>query len=61
MLRNMVRFLLVNGFATVFTFFGKFLIGVGTAFVGWFIVTSWVEVKDKLYSYIIPVIVTFLY
>ena len=57
MLRNLVRFLLVNSFAAVFTFFGKILIGLGTAFACWYILNNWVEVKDKLYSAIVPTIV----
>ncbi len=60
MLRNIVRFALVSGFAAVFTFFGKLVIGLGTAFICYFILTTWTEVKDKLYSYIIPTIVPVL-
>ncbi len=60
MLRNMVRFLLVNSFAATFTFFGKVLIGLATAFVCWYIVTTWEEVKDKVYSPIIPTVVSLL-
>ncbi len=58
-LRNVVRFALVNTFAGIFTFFGKLLIGLGTAFICWFILTNWSEVKDNLYSYIVPTIVLF--
>ena len=60
MLRNITRFALVNGFAYVFTFFGKVVIGLGTAFICWFIMDNWGEVKDRLTSLILPTIACFI-
>lgn len=56
-LRNVVKFALVNAFAGIFTFFGKLLVGLGTAFLCWFILNNWADVKDQLYSAIVPTIV----
>jgi len=59
-LRNIARFTLVSAFAGIFTFFGKMLIGLGTAFICWFLLTEWSEVKDQLYSAIVPTIACFI-
>ena len=60
MLRNISRFALTGAFGEFFTFFGKLAVGAGTAFLCWFILTNWVEVKDKIYSAIIPTIACFI-
>lgn len=59
-MRNVNRFYLVSSFGGVFTFFGKLFIGVLTAFMGWFMLTEWDDVKDSIYSPILPTIACFL-
>jgi len=59
-MRNTIRFALVNVFAWIFTFFGKLLIGIGCAFIGYLLCTNWEEVKDKIYSAIVPTIACFI-
>jgi len=54
----LVKFGVVSIFASIFTFFGKLLVGLGTAFVCWFLLTEWAEVKDKVYSALVPTIVS---
>ena len=59
-MRNIARFTLVNAFAGIFTFFGKLAIGSGSAFAGWYLLTEWGEVKDTIYSPIVPTVACFI-
>ena len=59
-MRNVTRFALVNVFAGIFTFFGKLIVGLGVAFMGWYLLVKWEEVKDTIYTPIIPTIACFV-
>lgn len=53
----MSKFTLVSAFASIFIFVGEFAIGLGTAFIGYMIMTNSSPLKEQLYSYIVPTIV----
>lgn len=59
-MRNITRFALVNVFAGIFTFFGKLIVGLGVALIGWYLLLEWEEVKDDVYTPIIPTIACFV-
>jgi len=50
----------VNAFAGIFSYFGKLLVAMGTAFLCWFILTEWESVNEKIYSPILPTVACFL-
>eukprot|EP00826_Nyctotherus_ovalis_P013998 TRINITY_DN1385_c0_g1_i22.p1 TRINITY_DN1385_c0_g1~~TRINITY_DN1385_c0_g1_i22.p1 ORF type:complete len:402 (+),score=98.39 TRINITY_DN1385_c0_g1_i22:734-1939(+) len=59
-MRNVARFALVNIFAGIFTFFGKLVVALGTAFMSWYLLTEWEAVKDDIYTPIVPTIACFV-
>jgi len=59
-LRNVARFTIVNVFVGVFTLFGKLLVGLANAFLCWFILNNWTEMKENIYSPLMPTIGCFV-
>lgn len=51
---------MVNVFVGVFTVFGKLLVGLANAFICWFILNNWKEMKENIYSSLMPTIACFV-
>ena len=51
---------MINVFVGVFTFFGKAFVGMGNAFICWFLLDYWEEMKNSIYSPIAPTIACFI-
>jgi len=60
LIRNATRFALVNVFSTIFIFFGKCAIGVGSAFFSWLVLSSRSEIVDNIYAPSIFIILCFI-
>ena len=57
LLKNAFVFALVLVFGIVFIFIGEVSVAVANAFACYFLLSYWGDIKDKLYSWVVPVIV----
>ena len=60
LIRNASRFALVNSFGGIFTFFGKGAIASGVAFVSWFLLNNWHEIRVNIYEPNVLTVATFI-
>jgi len=60
-LRNPLRFGVVNGIGAIFIFFGKVFVASITALIGFLVITKWDRFSAQLYSPFIPTFVMFVF
>lgn len=60
-LRNPIRFGVVNGIGTIFILFGKVFVASLTALAAFLVITRWDKYSDKIYSPFFPTVVVFIF
>lgn len=60
-LRNPLRFGVVNGIGVIFILFGKIFVAAITALISFIVITKWDKYSEKIYSPFFPTLVIFIF